>query len=154
MRIGKESAMKKKIGLAAGCMLLIILMSSTLTHGAAREGSALTVRWWEQPQYIEILGLTDQQVDSIKEKYQKDSGKLNKIRVDIKRQRSVLAKQILEGKHDEGHTAALVDKLAASVSEEIKTELSIRISLIKELTDEQRAKFREIDKRKYSDRYK
>ena len=99
-----------------------------------------------------MLGLTDQQVDSIKEQYQKESGKLNKIRVDIKRQRSALAKMLLEGKRDDGNAAALVDKLAASVSEEIKTELTMRISLIRELTDEQRAKFKEIDKRRYSDR--
>jgi Spy/CpxP family protein refolding chaperone len=146
--------MKKKIGLAAGCMLFIIFISSASTYGASREGNILTVRWWEQPQYVEMLGLTDQQVDSIKEKYLKESGKLNKMRIDIKRQRSALAKMLLEGKRDEVNTDILVDKLAASVSEETRMELSIRISLIKELTDEQRTKFREADKRKYSDRYK
>jgi len=103
--------MKKKIGLVAGCMLFIIMISSTSTYSASREGGILTVRWWEQPRYIEMLGLSDQQIDRMREKYLKESGKLNKIR-------------------------------------------TIRISLIKELTDEQRTKFRETDKRKYSDRYR
>ncbi len=135
-------------------MLFMIFISSASTYGASREGNILTVRWWEQPQYVEMLGLTDQQIDSIKEKYLRESGKLNKMRIDIKRQRSALAKMLLEGKRDEVNTDILVDKLAASMSEETRTELSLRILLIKELTDEQRTKFKEADKRKYSDRYK
>jgi glutathionylspermidine synthase len=148
------NTMKKKIGLVAGCMLFIIMITSTSTYGASREGGILTIRWWEQPQYIEMLGLSNQQIDSIKEKYLKESGKLNKIRIDIMRQRGVLAKLLLEGKQDEVNEDALVDKLAASVSEEIKTDLAIRMSPIKELTDEQRTQFKEADKRRYSDRFK
>ena len=146
--------MKEKIGLVTAGMLLMILISSTMTYGASREGGILMIRWWEQPQYVETLGLTDQQIERIKETYLKESRKLNKIRVDIKRQRSELAKQLLDGKQDDNNTPALVDKLAAMVSEEIKTDLMIRISLIKELSDDQRKKFKEADKRRYSDRYK
>jgi Spy/CpxP family protein refolding chaperone len=148
--------MKKKIGLVTAGMLLVILIASTMTYGASREGGIgiLMIRWWEQPQYVETLGLTDQQIERIKETYLKESRKLNKIRVDIKRQRSELAKQLLDNKQDDSSTTAVVDKLAGMVSEEIKTDLMIRISLIKELTDEQRKKFKEADKRRYSDRYK
>jgi Spy/CpxP family protein refolding chaperone len=146
--------MKKKIGLVTAGMLLMTLIASTMTYGASREGGILMIRWWEHPQYVETLGLTDQQIERIKETYSKESRKLNKIRVDIKHQRSELARQLLDSKQDDNSTTAVVDKLAAMVSEEIKTDLMIRISLIKELSDEQRKKFKEADKRRYSDRYK
>ncbi len=95
-------------------------------------------RWWERPKTIEQLKLTDEQRTRIKAIYDKNAADLDKMKADMRTQGKQLRDMLVQDKLDESAVTKQIDSLTTALSNLVKAELQMHVTMMNELTVDQR----------------
>ncbi|HWP47467.1 MAG TPA: Spy/CpxP family protein refolding chaperone [Candidatus Limnocylindrales bacterium] len=116
-------------------------------------------KWWERPEVVQRLKLTDQQINQIREIYSGETKKSIDLKAEFEKQHLELEQLLQQDPLDEDKIAKQIDNVQAARAALAKNQLLMRVKIAKVLSSDQRKQLDTIRKemreqamRRYSER--
>lgn len=116
-------------------------------------------KWWERPEVVQRLKLTDQQINQIRDIYSGETKKAIDLRAEFEKQHLELEQLLQQDPLDEDKIAKQIDNVQAARAAVAKNYLLMRVKIDKVLSSDQRKQLDVIRKempeqamRRYSER--
>jgi Spy/CpxP family protein refolding chaperone len=137
---GEVSMMKRSVRFA--CIVCAVLfLAASFAQGAVKKKKAddpMIKKWWERPKIIQKLGLTEQQVSSVKEIYNERYNQIVEERWHYRQQKSNLEDLLRKTDLDDDQINKQTEVVKAARAALEKTLTEMQTTMMKELTPEQR----------------
>jgi Spy/CpxP family protein refolding chaperone len=95
-------------------------------------------KWWERPEVVQRLKLTDQQINQIREIYSGETKKAIDLRAEFEKQHLELEQLLQQDPLDEDKIAKQIDNVQAARAALAKNYLLMRVKIAKVLSSDQR----------------
>ena len=110
------------------------------------QGYHMMSMWWERPQVLKQLKLTNEQVSSIKAIYNERTSDLQRLRSELREQGKTLGDLFSQDKLDQPRIDDQINVVSTGLASLVKAEMQMNARMMQELTPGQRQKLVNLQK--------